>query len=718
MTARLKQIVALLCCVGLLLAASALSPAVNEGRRSLNMYGSSEVTRTAPPEYAFLIQAFGSFRGLITNIVFIRAEEAKREGRYYDAMQLASWICKLQPRFPSVWEFQSWNMAWNISVTTYTPEERWNWVYNGAKLIRDEGLFYNPRAVNLYRQLAWIFVNKMSETTDEYHMTYKREWAYRMHLLLGPPPDPLGEYRPGEKFETLKQRIGDDPLARMAREEGARQRAEASEIDGVRYAAPELPDAEQRPLEYEVARKAAYDWLLEIDAAPQSLDQLYLQTPETRELVERLRRNGVAIGDERLNEDEYWREGGLAFTFFRPYRRLSDPQTLLSEVRAQGDARAGADAPERLRAFDEILQVKQQPAATAALVRFLQRKVLTQAYKLEPRKMAELVAYFGPMDWRVVDSHSLYWINEGLVAGGETISKFGNDKVNAMRLVFFSLHNLYRRNRLVFEPDYDDINRSYINFNMDLNFIESMHQAYLNYGAQIDPRPEAAGAGETFRAGHQNLLTEAIATLFYADRKREAQRYFQYLRDNYSVSTQGQFNPVFAKPLDQFVREYMFENIGGNVDRRNLITGSLRLAFRELANGNLAQYNQFVNAAYDLWSDYNKDKMTPGTDKLQLPPFPEYQADVLRDVLRDAAFTPGAVLDKVRLWRVVPQYLQQNVYDDVATQLARECALVKFELAAAFPEPRNMDAYRREHQRRAPPHKQDTKVETPAQQPK
>jgi hypothetical protein len=166
---RVVQIIALLACIGLLFGSSRLISPINRGRADMNMTGmtADDPMQSAPPEYAFAIQALGAFRGLLTNVMFIRATELKEKGRYYDAMQLASWICKLQPRFPSVWEFQSWNMAWNISVTTYTPEERWNWVYNGVKLVRDEGIKYNPRAVNLYKQIAWIFVNKMSETIDE-----------------------------------------------------------------------------------------------------------------------------------------------------------------------------------------------------------------------------------------------------------------------------------------------------------------------------------------------------------------------------------------------------------------------------------------------------------------------------------------------------------------------------------------------------------------------
>jgi len=725
MRARLVQLVALLALAGLVWAAARFTPGINSGRKDLNMYASETPTETAPPEYAFAIQAFGAFRGLITNIAFIRAEEYKRAGRYYDAMQLASWICKLQPRFPSVWVFHSWNMAWNISVTTYTPQERWHWVYNGVKLIRDEGLKYNPRAVNLYRQLAWIFVNKMSETTDEFHMTYKRQWAYRMHLVLGEPADPLGEYRPGEPFEPLGRSIGDeaDLLAKVSRH-ARQQRIERDRQEDPnhpeRREEPNLPRDptldQQRPLEFEIVKKAAYDRLMQIANAPRTLAELYQAEPQTRKLVGRLREElGVRISDEELTEDEYWREGGLAFTFFRPWRQLEDPLGLRQQLTAQTGS-GGADAGQtRLKRFDAIVGVREKRAAGLALLRFLQRKVLREVYKLDPAKMAELTARFGPMDWRVVDAHSLYWVNEGLIAGDETISSFKNDKVNTARLIFFSLRNLYLRNRLVFEPDHEDINRSYLNFNPDLNFVESLHRAYLAYGKLLDPDPEGGGVGGTFRAGHQNFLTEAIRMLYFAGREREAQRYFQYLRDNYSRAPDGSFNPYFARPLAEFVIETFMEDIDGWAPTRTAISALLARSFTELMRGNHALYNALVTKALDLHSRYNQGRMSEDTDKMQLPPFRDYQADVLREWFRQPAYAAEVTVNKARLWRVLPLYLKQAVYDDLLPMFRRECEAVGFDLSKAFPEPIGMEEYRKQAIRRAPADKQEDDVETPAQ---
>jgi hypothetical protein len=158
------------------------------------------VARTHP-EAALLTIAPGGLRAPMFNYLWIRAEELKNEGRFYDAMQLADLICALEPHFPGVWSFESWNMAWNISVATRTPEERWMWVTNGLRLLRDKGIPVNPRSLILYKDLAWIFFMKMGMNLDVMHMTYKAHWAAEMQRLLGSPPqgatsDVIDAFRP------------------------------------------------------------------------------------------------------------------------------------------------------------------------------------------------------------------------------------------------------------------------------------------------------------------------------------------------------------------------------------------------------------------------------------------------------------------------------------------------------------------------------------------
>ena len=171
--------------IALLWAASTRLDSIHQARQDLELV-SNEPLENAPPSLAFATVAMGAFRGLVVDILWMRADRLKEEGHFFDAKQLAEWITVLQPRFAQVWDFHGWNMAYNISVAIPNTqwEERWRWVRNGYELIRDKGIDKNPRAISLYRSLAWIFQHKISGVTDDCHMHYKRELALAMRPLL------------------------------------------------------------------------------------------------------------------------------------------------------------------------------------------------------------------------------------------------------------------------------------------------------------------------------------------------------------------------------------------------------------------------------------------------------------------------------------------------------------------------------------------------------
>lgn len=81
----------------------------------------------APPVLAFTTVALGGFRGLIANLLWIRANDMQNEDRYFEQVQLSDWITKLEPTFVQVWLVQAWNMAYNISVKFRDPYDRWRW---------------------------------------------------------------------------------------------------------------------------------------------------------------------------------------------------------------------------------------------------------------------------------------------------------------------------------------------------------------------------------------------------------------------------------------------------------------------------------------------------------------------------------------------------------------------------------------------------------------
>lgn len=155
------------------------------GRHGLSYTDTAE--ENDPPMVALGV-ALGALRGVFVNYLWIRATQKKEDGQYYEAVELADWITRLQPRLPAVWTFHAWNMAYNISVTTHTPQERWNWVNAGVRLLRNRGLRANPNDMHMHKELAWIFLHKIAGFTDDANQYYKRQFAYEWHNVMGRKP--------------------------------------------------------------------------------------------------------------------------------------------------------------------------------------------------------------------------------------------------------------------------------------------------------------------------------------------------------------------------------------------------------------------------------------------------------------------------------------------------------------------------------------------------
>ncbi len=172
--------------VALITAAGMRLDFINSQRVEMKLI-SNEPLQNAPPSLAFATVAMGAFRGLVVDILWIRADKLKEEGQYFDARQLAEWITVLQPRFAQVWAFQAWNMAYNISVAipAEQPDQRWQWVKNGYELLRDKGIPLNPKSIGLYRELGRIFQHKIGGNSDDANKYYKLQLALAMEPLLG-----------------------------------------------------------------------------------------------------------------------------------------------------------------------------------------------------------------------------------------------------------------------------------------------------------------------------------------------------------------------------------------------------------------------------------------------------------------------------------------------------------------------------------------------------
>lgn len=150
----------------------------------------SALPANTPPLMVFTTVALGGFRGILADMLWMRATGLQHEGKVIEIMQLADWITKLEPHLTTAWAFHAWNMAYNISILFPDPESRWRWVQNGIRLLRDEGLKFNPEDPDLYRELGWIYQHKIGFFMDQTHKYYKQQLAAEMTALFnGPRPD-------------------------------------------------------------------------------------------------------------------------------------------------------------------------------------------------------------------------------------------------------------------------------------------------------------------------------------------------------------------------------------------------------------------------------------------------------------------------------------------------------------------------------------------------
>ncbi|MBN1345531.1 MAG: hypothetical protein JXQ73_22755 [Phycisphaerae bacterium] len=636
-TSRWIQIGTVLGAIVFVTISSAYQRGINNDRQNLELIFNEDLRKNLSPDIAWRTAMLGSFRGLLVNMLWVRIERLKEEGKYFEAKGLAEEICKLQPRFPPVWVFHSWNMAWNISVATHTPEQRWKWVYNGVRLIRDRGIVYNPRSNWLYRQIAWIFFNKMGEWTDDMHRSYKRYWAMRMQRVLG----------------------------------------------------PRMPDA---------TRERVLAQFKVIADAPETVEQFIAMEAGNDALVKEVRRLGLPLDDGiTLNESRPEAVGPLAAVdqFLDLYWAAVATGPTMADL-AEGPGEQVNPYVQAMRSFLDGIEPAER---RERLVAFIQSFLLRRQYQLDPKLMYELMETYGPFDWRCVEAHGIYWTILGTRRSPRWEINDELDRLNTERVLLYALRNLSRRGWLVFEPNPIDVNMSYFNQLPDLRFIDITHEMYIALGKRYNATPHwrAEGGGQYLGSGHQFFLHEAVRQLFYAGEEERAAKYYAYLRENFR-EPDGKIKPMYMRPLKEFVVGGLRENIDVFRGASDGINGLLFQAFLYLATGEGDQFVKGFNSAKGLWQSYMNERKNDENPRRQLPDFRRMARDQLAVFLRVPLV---GMVGKSYLWERLPGQLEmkQGVWDEVAPTLESMCkrSVPPLNFKKAFPEPPGMAEYRKAH---------------------
>ena len=113
-------------------------------------------------------------RGIAANLLWERATRYHRVHDWDSLTATLNQISKLQPNFISVWQFQGWNLAYNVSVEFDDYRSRYHWVKRGIDYLR-EGIRYNSQEPVLPWEIGWTFGHKIGKA-DEYTL-FRRLYA-------------------------------------------------------------------------------------------------------------------------------------------------------------------------------------------------------------------------------------------------------------------------------------------------------------------------------------------------------------------------------------------------------------------------------------------------------------------------------------------------------------------------------------------------------------
>ncbi len=133
--------------------------------RSKYDLGQGDLGEIDPASESMRLATLG-LRGVAATILWQRAEYYKKE-KYWDRLSATlNQIAVLQPHFVKVWEFQSHNLSYNISVEFDDYRQRYEWVKRGIEYLV-QGSKYNKNRTEMPYELGWFFGNKMGVADEK-----------------------------------------------------------------------------------------------------------------------------------------------------------------------------------------------------------------------------------------------------------------------------------------------------------------------------------------------------------------------------------------------------------------------------------------------------------------------------------------------------------------------------------------------------------------------
>lgn len=260
-------------------------------------------------------------------------------------------------------------------------------------------------------------------------------------------------------------------------------------------------------------------------------------------------------------------------------------------------------------------------------------RILREEFKMDPEVMKEVDEDYGPFEWRLPETHAIYWAVEGMKVvekqyandskGFEQIKK--DEFIKLRRVIYQSMQLAFRRGRLIPVPIGD---KSEFDFGPNLDLVDNADKSFRD---MIEA--ETDEWRDHIRTGHKNMIAEAAYYCYTHNRRDEAARWFQMLQTEFPSEVRAGQN------LDEFciakVTQLLNETSRDRV--RVLIDGILLTAYYNIAIGEDAQGINNLTIAEKAYVRFTKEMAVLDDEnqnsRVMFPPFSVIKKDVLQTVL-------------------------------------------------------------------------------------
>ncbi|MBI2479434.1 MAG: IRE (iron responsive element), partial [Planctomycetia bacterium] len=122
-------------------------------------------------------------KGIAANVLLMKANHYKKTEEWEKLIGAVNQLVKLQPHFVKVWEFQSHNVSYNVSVEFDDYKFRYAWVKKGIEFLTN-GVRYNRHEPKMPWTVGWYTGQKIGRADE--HKQFRRLFGddKDFHLVL------------------------------------------------------------------------------------------------------------------------------------------------------------------------------------------------------------------------------------------------------------------------------------------------------------------------------------------------------------------------------------------------------------------------------------------------------------------------------------------------------------------------------------------------------